>query len=285
MITSPCWKVKRISQVCEFAKITTFRRVYSSLGSLRHIWGVILLPFLLTPLLALWLSTGTSPARAQGVYVTPTPLPAIVDKQNAAVQAQAAANATLSQAAQMRAAAAEMERNGIAQYAQAQADITTAREAAATQNGVAAGEAIGRLGATVDEQNKTVTGQARIISTLTTDNELTARQVISLTAENESLRTQVQSLKTDKQTILDNFNATSKALDDSQRQSGAVPIVTLVIGVLFSAIVAVLLVVVLQRRRDAPPHDDSHDDAIDAEYTTTQPKDEADNDTSASGTL
>lgn len=216
---------------------------------------VILLPLLAIPLLVFQ----TSPAHAQGPLQTPTPYPAIVATQTAAQQAQSAAQADLQQAAQLRAQAAEMERNGQAQYNQAQADISAARAAQAAQNAAAAGEAIGRVEATINQMRDTVAGQAGIIATLTTDKGIQAQQHISDTVAIQSLQNEVRNLTIDKKTIQENFNATSQSLDDAKRQSQAVPVVTLVIGVLFSAICAVLLIVVLNRKGQAAPFD-PHDD-------------------------
>lgn len=256
-----------MSRVCEFAKFATFGRVCSSLPSLRHIWVAVLLPFLLTPLLTFWLSIGTSPARAQGVLVTPTPYPAIIATQNAAQQAQAQASASLQQAAQLRAQAAEMERNGQAQYAQAQADINAARAAQAAQNAAAAGEAIGRVEATINQMRDTVAGQASIIATLTAKSELRDGAIVSLTIE-------LQQARADKQVILSSYSATAQRLEDVQRQSQAVPVVTLVIGILFASICAVLIVVVLQRKgQDAPSTPIDHEDIIEGEVSDETPRD------------
>lgn len=240
----PYRKDQNMRQVRKFAKFASISQVCPSLVSLRQIWGVVLLPFLLTPLLVFQ----AAPARDQAIFATPTPYPAIVATQTAAQQAQAQASASLAQAAQMRASAAEMERNGQAQYAQAQADINAARAAQAAQNGAAVGEAIGRVEATINQLRDTVAGQAGIIATLTADREVQAQQRISDTVEIQSLRNQVNNLTVDKKTALANFDAVAQALDETKRQGQAVPIVTLVIGVLFASICAVLIVAVLQRK-------------------------------------
>jgi hypothetical protein len=199
-----------------------------------------------------------APAHAQGPLPTPTPLPRTVATLTTAQQAQSAAQASLAEAARLRAQADEMERNGQAQYAQAQSDINASREAAAAQNGIATGEAIGRVESTLSQMRDTVAGQAGIIITLTNANEAQVKEIYDLKGE-------VQSLKIDKQTINSNYEAVIKRADEAQVQVKSAPVVTFVFIALFVCVCAVLIVVVLQRRGQtgATP------DVIDTSYNVT----------------
>lgn len=223
--------------VCEFAKFAIFRRVWSSLPSLHHIWVVVLMPLLAIPLLALQ----AAPARAQGVFVTPTPYPAIVATQNAAQQRSDAARANQAQAAQLEAQAAELRRNAEAQQSAAQQAINDTRAAAAAQNAAAVGEAIGRAESSLNQLRDTVNAQAAIVEELKAGNTAQAQAIISMTLE-------LQQARADKQTMLSNYTATAQQLEDAQKQGQSTPVVTYVFIILFVCTLAVLLIVVLQRK-------------------------------------
>ena len=84
------------------------------------------------------------PAAAQSAP-TPTPLPAVIATQQAADAAAAQVNALQAERAQTEARLSEINRNIEAQIVEAERAAADARNAAATQNAVEAGAAIGRL--------------------------------------------------------------------------------------------------------------------------------------------
>ena len=186
-----------------------------------------------------------SPARAQGPFSTPTPLPAILATSNAAQQRADAASANLQAAAQLEAQAAELKRNAQAQQAQAQQAISDARSAAVAQNAQAVGEAIGQADGALSQLRDTVAGQSAMIATLTAKVEAQASTIISVTND-------LQVARSDKAMLLANYNAVTQRLDAAQQQGQSAPIVTLVIAVAVIAIMAILIAVVLQRRHDTP---------------------------------
>lgn len=224
--------------------------------------------FLAIPLMIFALSFQAAPVRAQSVFVTPTPIPAVVATQNAAQAAQSAANASRSEAASLRARADEIQRNADAQAQQAANALADARAAAASQNAAAVGEAIGSADNQLSQLRASVEGQAEIIATLTADKQASASEIYSLT-------TALQQERTSKQTILDNYTAANVRLESAQaeiqRQSGSSPVAAMVFVVGGIAIFAVLIVVVLQRRERVTVTNDAgqddNGDVIDGEVT------------------
>lgn len=224
---------------------------------------LLILVFLAIPLL----SFQASPARAQSVFVTPTPIPAVIATQNAAQAAQSEAAASRSEAANLRARADEIQRNADAQAQQAANALADARAAAASQNAAAVGEAIGSADNQLSQLRASVEGQAAIIATLTADKQANAGEIYSLT-------TALQQERTSKQTILDNYTAANVRLESAQaeiqRQGGSSPVAAMVFIVGGIAIFAVLIVVVLQRRErvtvTSDAGQDDNGDTVDAEF-------------------
>lgn len=218
-------------------------------------------------LLAVLLIFQNAPARAQGVFVTPTPYPAISATAQAAQQRSDAAQADINKANQDLARAAEMKRNGEAQFDQAQADINAARAAQAAQNAAAMGEAIGRVETTVNQMRDTIAGQAGIITTLTNEKVVWAQEKISMTLE-------LQQARTSAQIAHDSYTATAQRLEEAQKQGQSTPVVTYVFGALFVCVLAVLVIVVLQRKGQAAPVAISNDDdVVEGEFTNEQYQD------------
>jgi hypothetical protein len=189
------------------------------------------------PLLAM----SSAPVASAQTYATPTPQPAIEATRQAAQAQLDAANAQQQQAAQMEAQAAQMRRNGEAQAAQAQADIAAAREAQAVQNGVAVGEAIGRVESTLNQLRDTVAGQADIITRQSDTISAQAAQHISDTLE-------LQSLRTDKATISAAYAATVARAQEAEKASGNTSPLVWFVALAIIGCGGMLLIVVLQRK-------------------------------------
>lgn len=181
-------------------------------------------------------------ATPERAFVTPTPLPGPVATANAAAQIKDSAQADLNTAAQLRAQAAEIERNAAIQKQQADQAMADARAAAAAQNAAAFGEAIGRAESAIDQQQRSAAGQAVIIATLTARTEAQASTIISLTNE-------AQALRVDKQTIGAAYTALSKQQDEHKSDGAIGNIVVLFIFVVALVIFVALIWYVIQIRR------------------------------------
>jgi len=204
-------------------------------------FAAVCLVFLYMPLLALT----SSPARAQGAIPTPTPLPRIVATQSAAEARSSAAQAQIQQADADKARADEMRRNGEAQYQQAQADIAAAHEAAATQNAVMVGEAIGRFDSDSRQQRDTNIGQAAII-------EAQYATIVSITNRLQVAENEVQFLKTDNVTIQAAYSAAVNRADEAEKSSASSSPIAWIVILAFMGLVAVGLIVVLSRKPSIP---------------------------------
>jgi hypothetical protein len=188
------------------------------------------------------------PAHAQGPLVTPTPYPQIESTRTAAQAQLDEANLQQAQAEQLDRQASEMRRNAEAQQAAAQQAINDTRAAAAAQNAVQVGEAIGRAESVLNQLRDTVAGQADLIATANATTRLQAQEIISLTNE-------VQFLRVDKQTITTAYAAAVNRADEAEKSSaGSSPIMWIVI-VAFIGLCAVVLIVVLSRKPSIPPQD------------------------------
>ena len=225
-------------------------------------FAAVCLVCLYIPLMAM--ATWTPPAHAQTV-ATPTPPPAIEATRQAAQAQLDAANAQQAQAAQLEAQAEQMRRNGEAQAAQAQADIIAAREAQAVQNGVAVGEAMGRVESTLEQLRDTVAGQADIITRQSDTISAQAAQHISDTLE-------LQSLRTDKATISAAYAATVELAQEAKQASGNTSPLVWFVALAVIGGAGIALIVVLQRKatvQAAPVAYDvgRYDEVIDAEVT------------------
>lgn len=221
--------------------------------------------FLAIPLLVFALSFQTAPVRAQGVFVTPTPLPAIVATANAAEQAQSAAQASRNEADRLNAQANEIRRNADAQSARAAQDLSDARAASAAQNAGAIGEAIGSASSQLEQLQTSVSGQAAIIATLTADKQAAASEIYSLTIA-------LQQERASKRVIQDSYTALSTRFEaanlEAQKQGQSAPVVTFVFATGFFAMLIVVIIVVLQRRESKPVDaDTAQDEIIDGEVT------------------
>lgn len=234
-------------------------------------------------LLVLWLISAV-PVSAQASvpptpapFVTPTPLPGVQASLNTAQQAQAAAQSSIAQAAQLDQLAAEMRRNAEAQQAQAAQAYSDARAATAAQNAAAAAEALGRGEAALSQLRDSVSGQAEIIATLTAKTGLQANEIYSLTIN-------LQQARVDRQLAAQSYTAlkeqTDKAAAQAETNSTLGYIIEGFLFIVFAVLFIKLISFVIGRRRDTLPHDDNHADAIPGEFTQTEeeqdtPKDEA----------
>lgn len=229
--------------------------------------GGWLVAFLAIPLLVFALSFQIAPARAQGAFVTPTPLPAIEATKNAAQSAQSAANDARSQAAQLRAQAEEIQRNADAQQAQIAADLANASAAASAQNGIAFGQAIGQAQEDLKQFQDSLAGQDAIIATLTARNEILSNSVVTLTVELNQARVSQSLILTNYTALSNRFEAVSA---EAKQSANSAPVVTFVFAAGFVAMLIVVIIVVLQRR-EANPIDDvdtvNEDEVIEGEVT------------------
>jgi hypothetical protein len=181
----------------------------------------------------------TPPAYAQSP-ATPTPYPAIEATRQAAQAQLDSARAQQQQADAMDAQAAEMRRNAEVQSQQAAQAIAEARSAAAAQNGLAYGEALGRAESDLTALRASVDGMAQINATQSATVRDLTTQKISDTLAIQDLRVRLQ----DAQRVM---TAQAVSLVESQQT----PFVPLGVGALVLIGVFVLIETVLRRR----PHE------------------------------
>ncbi len=219
-------------------------------------WGVVLFG-------AVCLLSASS-AAAQ--IVTPTPLPQVVATRQAADSASAAVSDLQAQRTQTEARLAEINRNIEAQIAEAERAAADARTAAATQNAVEAGAAIGRLEGVLTQLRDSYAGKDAIISDLQSRNEQQAAQLAEQRRTIDGLALQLQQAKSDKQTTLNAYTALSAQQKTNQQNDMVSNAVWLISALSFLSALIVFAVFVIQRRRAAvvvaPPAGDS---VIDAE--------------------
>jgi hypothetical protein len=196
------------------------------------------------------LAAPQAPARAQGDYPTQTPLPGIKATLDAAQARQSAGQAMIDDANAKMSQAAEYLRNGVAQQAQAQADIGKALAAVAAQNYEAIGEAIGSAKSDLDQLSATNAAQHALISSMADSQKVQASAYISATSENARLVSENQRLVSDNQTLSANNAAQSARLEQAQTQSGIGNVPWLIVFFGAAVLLVALLMVVLQRRHE-----------------------------------
>jgi hypothetical protein len=205
------------------------------------------------------------PAAAQ--ITTPTPLPQVIATQQAADSAASQVNDLQAQRAQTEAQLSEINRNIEAQIAAATQAAADARNAAATQNAVEAGAAIGRLEGALAQLRDSYAGKDAIIQDLQGRIETQAAQSAEDRRTIDRTGLELRQAQQDKQNVLTAYNAV-KAQQATSAQNDMVSSAIWLVSVL--ALVSALIlfgVFVIQRRRtvviDPPPHDGA--EIIDAE--------------------
>jgi hypothetical protein len=192
-------------------------------------------------LLILVLALSTPPAYAQAPLPTPTAYPAIEATKQAA---QAQLDAARQQQAQADAditRAEERRRNAEAQAASAERNLSDARAAAVAQNGVAAGEAIGRAVSDLQQMRASLDSIMQINAGNVATVKAQAGQIISLTIENQQQRVTIANY----QRVAE---AQTQALAEAQAAPDSSVVPMAIIALVFLALLVVVSVVVNRRR-------------------------------------
>lgn len=188
------------------------------------------------------LASCSVPDHAQGNWHTPTPLPAIATAQSKAYGDLSSAKAARNDAVNK---AAEILHNADNQIDDAVQAISDARAAAASQNAIAIGEAIGRADANISQLRESVVGQAEIIATLSASNAdviaMIAAQSITITQQ----ATELGRLRTDVQ----NYR---EAYEESQAvaNQAASPVVIIASGLIFVFLIGIVIIFVIEKWRN-----------------------------------
>jgi hypothetical protein len=183
----------------------------------------------------------TPPAYAQAPLPTPTAYPAIEATKQAA---QAQLDAARQQQAQADAditRAEERRRNAEAQAASAERNLSDARAAAVAQNGVAAGEAIGRAVSDLQQMRESLGSLMEINAGSASTVRAQAGQIISLTIALQQ-----------RDVTIANYQRVTEAQTQALAEAQAAPdssVVPMAIGALVFLALLVVLSVVVSRRR------------------------------------
>lgn len=208
------------------------------------------------------------PAAAQ--IVNPTPLPQVVATQQAADNAAAQVGNLQAQRAQTEARLAEINRNIEYQIAAATQAAADARTAAATQNAVEAGAAIGRLEGALSQLKDSYAGKDAIIADLQTRLEQQAAQSAEQQRMIDSLTLQLQQAQSAKQTAVNAYNALSATQKQNQQDNTVISAI-FIIAVLALVFGLVIFAVYKISRRGAvviePPP--AEGEIVDAEVVDT----------------
>jgi len=199
----------------------------------------------------------SSPAAAQ--IAIPTPLSQVVATRQAAGNSSAQVGNLQAQRAQTEAKLAEINRNIEYQIAAAERAAADARVAAATQNAVEAGAAIGRLEGALAQLKDSYAGKDTLISEQTERLEQQAAQI-------DKLNMELQQTRADKQTVVNAYNAMIAQQETSQQNDMVGNAVKLIVVLAFLfAVLAVVLYRFSQPRRavviEPPPAEDNVIDA------------------------
>lgn len=229
---------------------------------------LIVLVLLFLALIAL----SAQPASAQTPWQTPTPIPAVATAQGAANTAQAAAQSSRNEAAQLEARAAEIRRNAAAQDAAAAQAIADARAAAAAQNASAIGEAIGRAEGNLSQLKASVDGQAALIATLQARNADRDTQIGILRTQLQNTSAALLQAQTAQQKAQGDYNALKQYQADHANDSAIAGIPWLFAFIVFCVLGIALLLFVLTHQRQPrndpqkyKSNDDQSEEAIEGE--------------------
>lgn len=226
--------------------------------------GVIILALLA------WLVGGINqPAAAQ--IVTPTPLPQVVATKQAADAANQQVSDLQAQRTQTEARLAEINRNIEAQIAEAERAAADARTAAATQNAVEAGAAIGRLEGALAQLRDSYAGKDAIISEQMSRIEQQATQSAADKRTIDDLTLELQQAKKDKQAALKAYDdvKTNQTTNQVNNMVGNAVLLIVALALIFAVIAFAAFV--LPRRRavmiEPPPDGFDKSGATDGDYT------------------
>lgn len=188
----------------------------------------------------------SAPVAAQ--QITPTPIPQVVATQQAASDAAAQVNNLQAQRAQVQAQLDEINRNIEAQIAEAERAAADARTAAAAQNAVESGAAIGRLEGALDQLRASYAGKDRIVTDLTARNEQQAAQIISDTQTIDHLSAALQVAQQEKQTTLTAYYALQQQREDQATQDTILNLAKLFALIVIFVLIIAGVISVVQRK-------------------------------------
>jgi DNA repair exonuclease SbcCD ATPase subunit len=158
----------------------------------------------------------------------------------------------MNQAQQAKAQAAQQVQEGQQAAAAADASFNAAQQAAnearallASQQVAAASEALGRADSAITAGQDRINDLARVIDNLNTTISQQADHITALTVE-------LQQARTDKQTILNAYNATRAAADEAQARFTVNPAVAILAGGFLLAVVLVFVAWKWQRSDNQP---------------------------------
>lgn len=194
-----------------------------------------------------------APVSAQGPLVTPTPLPQVQATRQAA---QATANNVSNLEAERSAAQSrlnEINRNIEAQIRAAEQAAADARNAAATQNAVEAGAAIGRLEGALAQLRDSYAGKDAIIAGLSTKLGEQSAQLAEDKRTIDSLTTQLTQANKDKQTAVNAYNTATARQQESDNTALVNNAIWLIVALAFLLALIMLLVYLLTHRRNNDP--------------------------------
>lgn len=209
-----------------------------------------------------------SPAAAQ--IAPPTPLPQVVATQQAASTAAAQVSDLQAKRAQTEAQLAEINRNIEAQIAEAERAAADARNAAATQNAVEAGAAIGRLEGAIAQLRASYAGKDAIIGDLTARIDQLSAQVASQQRTVDGLNLQVQQAVNDKRTAISAYNAVVSQRQNNQQNDMVSNAVWLIVALAFLCGMIALTAYMVQRRRAVGTVESIESSVIDAEALSVE---------------
>lgn len=218
-------------------------------------------------ILALMALLMAQPAAAQ--IVNPTPLPQVIATQNAAGAAQNQVNDLQAQRANVQAQLAEINRNIENQIAAATQAAADARNAAATQNAVEAGAAIGRLEGAIAQLKDSYAGKDAIISDLQNRLEQQTTQSADQQRTIDGLTLQLQQAQRDKQNAVNAYNAISAQQETNQQNDMVSNAIRLIITLAFLLAMITLAAFVIQRRRAVVIEPPSAEPPLDGDYTVS----------------
>lgn len=211
-------------------------------------------------------------ARPAAAQVTPpTPLPQVIATQQAAANAGAQVGNLQAQRANLAAQLAEINRNIEYQIAAATQAAADARTAAATQNAVEAGAAIGRLEGAIAQLKDSYAGKDAIIADLQARNEQQAAQIVTDTRTIDSLNLQLQQAQTAKKMAVDAYAALSVTQKQNQQNDMVSNAIWLIVALAFLLAMINLAAFVIQRRRTVVIETPPDEPPIEGEIVNTPP--------------
>jgi hypothetical protein len=209
------------------------------------------------------LSLSTPPAYAQAPLPTPTAYPAIEATKQAAQAQLDAARQQKEQADADIILAEERRRNAEAQAASAERNLSDARAAAVAQNGVVAGEAIGRAVSDLQQMRESLGSIMQINAANVATVKAQAGQVVSLTIALQQRDVTIANY----QRVTE---AQTQALAEAQAAPDSSVVPMAIIALVFLALLVVVSVVVNRRRVvEREPVQYGGDDVIEGEIGET----------------